>query len=93
MDKGIVGEGLDHEQSEVDPASPVALQQRVTDVATPERKPFARPSSRSLPRTTVERVSLAKMRRVASTWSTRSPIRPRRITHSKNFTFARNLRE
>src|SRR3954466_13395673 len=36
-------------------------------------RPSLSPSSRSLPRTTVQRVSLAKMRRVASTWSSRLP--------------------
>ena len=38
-------------------------------------KPWLSPSSRSLPRTRVQRVSLAKIRRHASTWSSRS-MRP-----------------
>ena len=43
-------------------------------------RPWLSPSSRSLPRTTVQRVSLAKMRRHASTWSSRSAKRARRAS-------------
>src|SRR4051812_28422725 len=41
-------------------------------------RPWLAPSSKWLPRTTVQRVSLAKTRRVASTWSSRSAKRPSR---------------
>src|SRR5438093_5737299 len=41
-------------------------------------RPWLSPSSRSLPRTTVQRVSLAKTRLHASTWSLRSAKRARR---------------
>src|SRR5204862_249690 len=67
------------------PASPMCR----VDTGTPSRSPSSRPR----PRTPVQRVSLAKMRRVASTWSSRSPSRARRITNSRNFTFALKRRE
>src|SRR6476469_4334786 len=44
------------------------------------------PSSRSLPRTTVHRVSLANTRRHASTWSSRSTTRARRASRPTTFT-------
>ena len=43
-------------------------------------RPWLSPSSRSLPRTTVHRVSLANTRRHASTWSSRSAKRARRAS-------------
>src|SRR6266508_2963245 len=43
-------------------------------------RPWLSPSSRSLPRTTVQRVSLAKTRLHASTWSLRSAKRARRAS-------------
>src|SRR5881227_2594370 len=50
-------------------------------------RPWLAPSSRSLPRTTVHRMSLANTRRHASTWSSRSAKRvsrasgPNTLTH------------
>src|SRR5512132_3729532 len=51
-------------------------------------RPWLSPSSRSLPRTTVQRVSLANTRRHASTWSSRSAKRARRATGPKTLTIA-----
>jgi predicted house-cleaning NTP pyrophosphatase (Maf/HAM1 superfamily) len=56
-------------------------------------RPSLSPSSRSLPRTTVQRVSLAKIRRQASTWSSRSAKRVSRAIQPKTFTRALNLHE
>jgi len=41
MDELVVGQGVDHESREVDPARDVALQDRVTDVPAPHRKALA----------------------------------------------------
>ena len=35
VDELVIGQRVDHEEREVDPASEVALQHRVSDVATP----------------------------------------------------------
>jgi hypothetical protein len=51
-------------------------------------RPWLSPSSRSLPRTTVHRVSLANTRRHASTWSSRSAKRARRASGPTTFTSA-----
>jgi len=56
-------------------------------------RPWLSPSSRSLPRTTVQRVSLANTRRHASTWSSRSRIRARRASPPTTFTTALNVHE
>ncbi len=47
--------------------------------------PWLSPSSRSLPRTTVHRVSLANTRRHASTWSSISTMRVSRPIHRPKF--------
>jgi hypothetical protein len=39
MDEFVVGEGVDHEQGEVDPSGDVALQDGITDVSAPYRSP------------------------------------------------------
>ena len=56
-------------------------------------RPWLSPSSRSLPRTTVHRVSLANTRRHASTWSSRSAKRARRASGPKTFTIALSFHE
>src|SRR6476646_10757010 len=54
--------------------------------------PWLSPSSRSLPRTTVHRVSLANTRRQASTWSSRSANRASRASGPNTFTIIFSLR-
>src|SRR6266508_4264858 len=56
-------------------------------------RPWLSPSSRSLPRTTVQRVSLAKTRLHASTWSLRSAKRARRASGPPIFTSALSFHE
>src|SRR6266540_3780734 len=56
-------------------------------------RPWLSPSSRSLPRTTVQRVSLAKTRLHASTWSLRSATRARRASGPPIFTSALSFHE
>ena len=63
----VVRERLDHEQGEVHPARHVALQDRIPHVPAPHRQALALALLQVAPRTTVHRVSLAKIRRHAST--------------------------
>src|SRR3954451_24781524 len=56
-------------------------------------RPWLSPSSRSLPRTTVQRVSLAKMRWAASTWASRSTTRARRPSRPAPLTSALSRHE
>src|SRR4051795_12521533 len=56
-------------------------------------RPWLSPSSRSLPRTTVHRASLANTRRHASTWSSRSAKRARRASLPTTFTSALSFHE
>ena len=56
-------------------------------------RPWLSPSSRSLPRTTVHRVSLANTRRQASTWSSRSAKRASLAIGPAIFTSALSFHE
>ncbi|HSC90477.1 MAG TPA: hypothetical protein VLB86_02350 [Gaiellaceae bacterium] len=93
MDELVVLEGVDHEQREVDAPGSVGLEDGVADVAAPTGRPWLSPSSRSLPRTTVQWVSLANTLRQASTWSSRSAKRARRATGPKTLTSALSFHE
>ena len=93
VDKLVVLERLHHEQREVHAARDVALEDRVTYVPTPHGQALALPSSRSLPRTTVHRVSLSNTLLHASTWSSRSARRARRASGPATFTSALSFHE
>jgi hypothetical protein len=67
VDELVVLEGLHHEEGKVHAAREVALENGVAYVSAPHGQALTRASSRSLPRTTVHRVSLANTRRHAST--------------------------
>ena len=93
VDEFVILERLHHEQCEVHAPGEVALEDRVADVAAPHGQAWLSPSSRSLPRTTVQRVSLANTRRHASTWSLRSAKRARRASGPKTLTITLSFHE
>src|SRR5437660_10843493 len=87
VDELVVLEGRHHEEGKVQATRHVALENGIAHVPAPHTgRPWLSPSSRSLPRTTVHRVSLANTRRVASTWSSRSTTRARRAIRPTMFT-------
>ncbi len=59
MDQLIVLKRLHHEQGIIHPAGHIAGENGITHMPAPHGKPWLSPSSRSLPRTTVQSVSLA----------------------------------
>src|SRR5207244_9698284 len=71
----VVLQRLDHEQGEVDASRDVALQDGVADVPAPVEKTFALVLFQPAAADHVPRLLLAKIRRVASTWSGRSTTR------------------
>jgi len=84
----VVRERLDHEQREVD-AGVMSLRRLGSPTwRLHTGKPSLMPSSSLLPRTTVQRVSPAKTRRVASTWSSRSAKRASRAKRRPTSTSA-----
>ncbi len=75
VDQLVILEGFYHEEGEVHAACHVALKDGSPTCRLHTGRPWLSPSSRSLPRTTVHRVSLANTRRHASTWSLTSANR------------------
>src|SRR5437764_2987905 len=86
VDELLVLERRHHEEGKVHPTRHVALENGIAHVPAHTGIPWLSPSSRSLPRTTVHRVSLANTRRHASTWSSRSTTRASRAIRPTTFT-------
>ena len=92
VDQFVVLQGRHHEKGIVYAACDVARQDGSPTCRLQTGKPWLSPSSRSLPRTTVQRVSLANIRRQASTWSSISKRRVIRPSQRASFSSRLTMR-